>query len=96
MLLIKNNSVLSNSIVCVESAMILPHCPRTLGQIKEKKRFNYLESEFSVQYVKLGVFGVREFIYELISLRHTRDFSNAGTILLAVIRFRRRFFAVPE
>ena len=61
--------------------MILPHCPRTLGQIKEKKRFNYLESKFSVQYVKLGVFGVREFIYELTG--DIREIFSNATILLA-------------
>ncbi len=37
-----------------------------IGANQGKRGFNYLESEFSVQYVKLEVFGVREFISELI------------------------------
>ena len=37
-----------------------------IGANQVKRGFNYLESECSVQNVKLGVFGVREFISKLI------------------------------
>ena len=36
-----------------------------IGANQVKRGFNYLESEFSVQNVKLDVFGVREFISKL-------------------------------